>query len=136
MSIPFTMRQRLRFAHCDPAGIAYYPRYFELADHVIEEWTENVLGVPRRELHMRLGLALPTVHLEAEFAAVSRLGDWLDFALRVEEVGKSSVGLALGASCGEELRFSVRYRQVLVEMEGMKSMPWPDEWRRHLEAAA
>lgn len=63
-------------------------------------------------------------------------GPWLDFALRVGEVGKSSVGLALDARCGEEPRFAVRYTQVLVEMEGMKSMPWPDEWHRHLEAAA
>ena len=28
----FTTRTPLRFAHCDPAGIAYYPRYFEIVD--------------------------------------------------------------------------------------------------------
>ena len=73
----------LRFAHCDPAGIAYYPRYFELCDAAIEDWTAAVLGISRREMHVDRGLGLPTVTLTADFAMPSRLGDMLDFTITV-----------------------------------------------------
>ena len=123
----------LRFAHCDPAGIAYYPRYFEICDAAIEDWTEAVIGVPRRVMHLDLGLALPTVTLEAEFTAVSRLGDPLDIAIDVTSVGNSSVGLRAEVGSGGERRFSVRYRQVLMTMATGEAKPWPKEWRPRLE---
>ena len=134
MSAPFAARRRLRFAHCDPAGIAYYPRYLELCDGVIEDWTEAVIGVSRRSLHCERGLGVPTADLRADFAAPSRVGDWLDFGLRVEEVGRSSIGLAIEVLSGAERRFGVRYRQVLVELDTMRSTPWPAEWRSRIEA--
>lgn len=133
MSAPFTMRQRLRFSDCDPAGIAYYPRYLALCDGVIEEWTEQVVGVSRLKLHFELNWGLPTVSLEADFTAVSRLGDWLDFALGVTELGRSSIGLAMAVSCDGEPRFRVRYKQVLIDMATMKPRAWPDEWRARIE---
>lgn len=129
MSAPFVMRQRLRFADCDPAGIAYYPRYFALCDAVIEEWTEQVVGVSRLKLHFELDWGLPTVSLEADFAAMSRLGDRLDFALYADGIGRSSIALRIEVTCGEERRFGVRYRQVLVDMKAGKAIPWPDDWR-------
>lgn len=133
MTRPFTARHRLRFAHCDPAGIAYYPRYLELCDAVIEEWTEAVIGVPRKELHFELEQGLPTVSLTANFSAVSRLGDWLDFALTVETLGRSSVDLSIEVTCGSERRFAVRYRQVLVDMAAMRPISWPAAWRARIE---
>lgn len=135
MSAAFTARQRLRFADCDPAGIAYYPRYFEMCDGVIEDWTEEVVGVPRRKLHLDLGYALPTVDLRADFSAVSRLGDWLDFELRVEELGRSSVGLAIEVSSAGERRFGVRFKQVLIDSAKTRPIPWPDDWRARIQEA-
>ena len=132
MSRPFTMRQRLRFSDCDPAGIAYYPRYLALCDGVIEEWTEAVVGVSRLKLHFELGWGLPTVSLQADFTAASRLGDQLDFALSATEIGRSSIGLAMDVACGSERRFSVVYKQVLVDMKSMKAISWPDEWRARI----
>src|SRR5690606_34940754 len=133
MTGAFTMRQRLRFQDCDPAGIAYYPRYLALCDGVIEEWTESVLGISRRPLHFERELGLPTVHLEADFTAVSRLGDWLDFTLRVSGLGHSSVGLSMNVACEGSTRFDVRYTQVLIDMATMRSTSWPAEWRARLE---
>jgi 4-hydroxybenzoyl-CoA thioesterase len=133
MSGPFTMRQRLRFQDCDPAGIAYYPRYLALCDAVIEEWTESVLGISRGRLHFERKLGLPTVHLEADFVAVSRLGDWLDFKLCVAGLGRSSVSLIMSVASEGSSRFDIRYKQVLIDMTTMKSKAWPAEWRARLE---
>jgi 4-hydroxybenzoyl-CoA thioesterase len=132
VSAPFTMRQRLRFQDCDPAGIAYYPRYLALCDAVIEEWTEAVVGVARRRLHQELDMGLPTVSLEADFAAMSRLGDWLDFELSATALGRASVDLKMEVSCAGERRFGVRYKQVLVDMGRGKATAWPAEWRARI----
>ena len=133
MTRAFPARRRLRFAHCDVAGIAYYPRLLELADGVIEDWTEQVVGVPRAVLHLELGRGLPTVDLKVQFARPSRLGDWLDFALSVERVGTSSIDFALEMACAGEPRLAAQYTQVLIELATMRPQPWPGEWRTRIE---
>lgn len=123
----------LRFAHCDPAGIAYYPRYFEICDAAIEDWTAAIIGVSRRAMHLDMGLALPTVTLQAEFVAISKLGDLLDVALRVTSVGRTSVGLRADIESAGQPRFIVEYKQVLMRMATQTAEPWPEEWRARLE---
>jgi len=117
----------LRFAHCDPAGVAYYPRYFELCDAAIEDWTAAVLGIDRREMHLERGLGIPTVSLHAEFAEPSRLGDRLDFTVSVTRVGRSSIDLAVDIACAGKPRFAVRYTQVLTDLAEGTSRPWLPE---------
>ncbi|HEY9553922.1 acyl-CoA thioesterase [Allosphingosinicella sp.] len=132
MSTRFRVSYPVRFAHCDPAGIAYYPRCFELCDAAIEEWTETVIGVSRSTLHLDMHLALPTVDLRAGFSAPSRLGDWLDLSILVEHVGRSSIVLATDVTSGNETRFAVTFTQVLTCMKTMRPKPWPTEWRERL----
>lgn len=136
MSEPFRLTLPLRFAHCDPAGIAYYPRLLELCDGVIEDWTAAVIGVDRRAMHFDMGLGMPTVDLAADFAAMSRLGDPLDFALGVERLGRSSIDLRMKVGCRGERRFGVRYAQVLVRFDTGRAEPWPEDWRARIEEFA
>lgn len=132
MNIPFQVSYPLRFAHCDPAGIAYYPRYFELCDAAIEDWTEFALGLSRRTLHLDYGLALPTVDLHATFSAPSRLGDLLDIKITVHRLGNSSIVLVAEVTSGGRGRLLVTHTQVLTNMNTMKSQPWPSKWRERL----
>lgn len=132
----FRVSYPLRFSQCDPAGIAYYPRYFELVDWAIEEWTAAVLPISRVEMHRDHGYGLPTVELQARFAAVSRFGDMLDVAIDVRDVGRSSVRFDADVTCGGEPRFAVGYTQVLMALDSPRAVAWPDDWRAALEAAA
>jgi 4-hydroxybenzoyl-CoA thioesterase len=136
VSEAFRLSQPLRFAHCDAAGIGYYPRYLELCDAVVEDWTVSALGVSRREMHMEMGLGLPTVDLHARFAHAARLGDQLDYALRVVRVGRSSVDLVISVTCAGEPRFEVEYTQVLTDLKAMQALSWPEEWRERLMSLA
>lgn len=128
----FETRLPLRFGHCDPAGMAFYPRYFELCDAAIEDWTPAVLGVDRRAMHMEQGLGLPTVSLQAEFSTPGRLGDLLDFSITVTRVGRSSVDLLVVIRCGGQPRFQVRYTQVLTDLALGRSRPWPPDFLERL----
>lgn len=129
----FTVTYPLRFAHCDSAGIAFYPRCFELCDAAVEDWTPAVLSDDRRTMHLERGLGLPTVELASTFAAPSKLGDLLDFAVKLTRVGRSSIDLEIDVTCNGEPRFSVRLTQVLIELAGGTSQPWPPEYRQRLE---
>jgi 4-hydroxybenzoyl-CoA thioesterase len=136
LSRAFHRRVPLRFAHCDPAGIAFYPRLMEICDGVVEDWTAEVIGASRRVMHLEMGLALPTVDLRATFAAPCRLGDLLDISLDVTRVGQSSIGLSIRTAVEGEARFEIQYIQVLSDLAKGRSVPWPDEWRRRILGAA
>ncbi len=130
----WTRSYPLPFSHCDPAGIAYYPKLFELLDIAIETWTADVIGVPRHVMHRDLARGMPTVTMAARFGAVSFHGDQLDLTLTVTAVGGSSVDFTIGVACDGQTRLSVDYRQVLVDQETRRAVRWPDDWRAGLEA--
>lgn len=132
----FTVQTPLRFAHCDPAGIAYYPRYFEIVDAAVEDWTEFALGVSRAAMHRDMALGTPAVELGASFTAISRHGDLLDVAIAVRELGRTSLTLEASVNSGGEPRFTAKLKIVLMDLATMKATPWPDEWRTRLEALA
>ena len=122
---------RVEFNHCDPAGIVFFPRYYEMLNSVVENFFREVLEAPWERVTGEEGHGVPTVRLETEFRAPSRLGEVLDFGLQVVAVGRSSVDFALEARCGGALRLASRHRLVWVNREG-RSAPWPDGMRARL----
>ena len=128
----FTLPQKVRFQHCDPAGIVFYPRYFEMVNATIEEWFAQRLGVPFETLHGPLGAAVPTASMTVDFHAPSRLGDILEFRLRATRMGRSSVGLAIEAYCGEERRLSLDSTLVFTKDVANGPQPWPDDMRARI----
>jgi 4-hydroxybenzoyl-CoA thioesterase len=121
----FVSRQRVRFAHVDAAGIVFYPRYFEMLNAAVEEYFGTVVGADFADIHLIRRLGLPTVRLEADFTAPSRLGDDLDFELNATAVGRSSLDLAVTVRCGEEIRFKARAVLVCIDLCSGRATPWP-----------
>ncbi|MFD1807906.1 hypothetical protein ACFSHQ_06310 [Gemmobacter lanyuensis] len=39
---------QIEFNHCDPAGIVFYPRYFEMTNSVIENFLPRCCTIPLR----------------------------------------------------------------------------------------
>lgn len=127
--------RKIIFQHCDPAGIVFYPRYFELLNALVEEWFEDGLGVSFAELHGPRHAGIPTAKLETQFAAPSRLGDILTLEYGIEKLG--------GASLTGQFRFFGRDDGILrlsgsqvlvhVDLDGPKPTPWPDDLRQGME---
>ena len=44
--MPFVLNRIVRFGECDPAGVLYYPVYFDWVHQSMEIWFEEALGVP------------------------------------------------------------------------------------------
>lgn len=93
----FVVRRPLRFADCDPAGIAFYPRLCGLINDLVEDWFRDGLdyGFPR--LHGELKRGIPIVRLAIDFTAPGRMGEEIAWSLGVREIGKSSVSLEVRA---------------------------------------
>ncbi|WBU55693.1 acyl-CoA thioesterase [Paracoccus sediminicola] len=125
---------QVEFNHCDPAGIVFYPRYFEMTNSVVENFFAEALNYPFRRMHMEEGTGVPTVRIEADFTAPSRLGDILIFSLEVERIGGASATLLLRASGrGEEgERLAARITLVWVT-RGRGATAWPEEVRQRME---
>lgn len=126
----------VRFAHVDPAGIVYYPRYFELIDAVVEDWSATVFGIGRHEMHSDKLLGLPVSDIHVKFQHPSRLGEFLTFRLSVMDVGRASVRVSLVALCGDQTRLKADLTLVLISLATMRSRAWPIHWREALIAAA
>ena len=125
----FTTEHVVRFAHVDAAGIVFYPRYFELLNVSVEDWFAQVVGVDFRSIHLERRLGVPTVKLDSDFVAPSRLGDLLRFELTVMKLGRSSVELSVEVRCGGDFRFRARVILVCMDLEAGCSTPWPDDMR-------
>lgn len=121
---------RVRFKHCDTAGIVFYPRYFEMLNDFIEDWFADGLGWPFDAMHLAGHAGVPTAALECRFTAPSRLGERLTRELRVTHVGRSSFAVAVrfaGADGGT--RMTVAQRLVCVDTDTMAPMPLPEPVR-------
>ena len=122
----------VRFAHCDPAGIVFYPRYLEMFNNLVEDWCREELGISFAEL-MPSGMGLPTAHLEVDFLAPSRLGDALQANLVVRAIGRSSIRLEILLQ-GPGGQDRVRGKVVLVMTDARcgGGVPLPEELRSRL----
>lgn len=126
----FEFQQKVLFRHCDPAGIVFFPRYFEMINDCVEAFFDTCLGAPFEELHEYGGV--PTARISARFIAPSRHGDLLGIRLDVGDPGPSSLGLSIRADCGGQARFSAEQNVVFVNSAG-RPVRWPDDIRMKLE---
>ena len=125
----------IEFNHCDPAGIVFYPRYFEMTNHVCENFFREAVGVSYGEM-MKRQSGVPTVRLETDFRAPSRLGDVLEVTLEVLRLGTSSVTFEIVGACSGQVRLVVTITLVWVaEADGaIAPQPWPEAIKAKLHS--
>lgn len=129
----FRKHKLIRFHHCDPAGIVFYPQYLMLCNEMVEDWLAEAYGIGLEVLINEYKRGIPMRHLEAEFLLPSMQGERLEFQLKVERLGRSSIKLRIDALVGDELRFFSRQTMVWSNVEGPKSTPIEEQWRSRFE---
>ena len=120
---------RIRFSHCDPAGIVFFPQYMVMFNGLLEDWFTDGLGVAYGALISTRRIGTPTVSLACDFSAISRMGDEVTLGLSVLRIGGASFRLSLGCRLGGEAR--VRMTQVLVttDLDTHRPIAIPDDIR-------
>jgi 4-hydroxybenzoyl-CoA thioesterase len=123
----------VRFADCDPAGMVFYPRYFEMFNALVEDWCREELDLPFSEVHTGRGWGLPTVHLTVDFIAPSFLGEVLSATLSVSNLGTSSITLEIlfrGPAGSDRVRGKVVL--VLMDTRHKRALAIPDDIRARI----
>jgi 4-hydroxybenzoyl-CoA thioesterase len=105
---------RVQWGDCDPAGIVFYPRYFEWFDASTILLFEKATGLKKIEMLERYGGAgLALLEARAVFKVASHYGEDLEIETEISEFRRSS--------------FFVRHRvtkQGVVALEGFETRLW------------
>jgi len=132
----FRRAHRIRFSECDPAGIVFYPQYFVMFNDLLEAWVDQLLpdgGFAGYILGRRQGM--PSVRIEADFKAISRMGDDVTLTLDVAHLGSRSLVLELACRGSDgQLRMQARQTLVTTSLVTHEAIPIPPELRHALEA--
>jgi 4-hydroxybenzoyl-CoA thioesterase len=82
---------RITWGDCDPAGIVYYPRYFEMFDESTVALFERALGMTKYQSQKEFDFAgYPMVDTRAKFSIPNRYGDDVEIESTIAEFRRSS----------------------------------------------
>jgi 4-hydroxybenzoyl-CoA thioesterase len=95
---------RIEWCDCDPAGIIFYPRYFEIFDTSTTALIERVLGMKKFAYLKAYDFAgHPVVETRARFRQPTRFGDDISIETKLIECGESTLKLEHRISKGGTL---------------------------------
>ena len=134
----FTTQKLVRFHHCDPAGIVFYPQFYVLLHEVQEDFLAHI-GHPEHEM-IASGYGVPIVDMKTEFLGMCRHGDVLDITLSLTRIGGASLGMyyEIRASAqAEQAPAAIKLRAtgvvVYSEIPHGKPVRIPDDLRHALQ---
>jgi 4-hydroxybenzoyl-CoA thioesterase len=82
---------RVQWGDCDPAGIVFYPRYFEMFDACTILLFEKATGLTKIKMLERYdGAGLALLEARAEFKVASAYGDDIEIETEITEFRRSS----------------------------------------------
>ena len=90
--LKFIKEQKVKFNHCDFAGIVFYPRFFEMLNELVEDWFDEALGYSFLKMHPNNGV--PTADIKIKFKSPARLGDILKKELWIVTISDRSITYA------------------------------------------
>jgi 4-hydroxybenzoyl-CoA thioesterase len=105
---------RVQWGDCDPAGIVFYPRYFEWFDAGTILLFEKATGLTKiRMLEKYGGAGLALIEAGAKFTVPSQYGDDIQIETSVKEFGRSSFSTLHRVTKGD-----------LLALEGFEKRVW------------
>ena len=123
---------RVEWGDCDPAGIVYFPRYFEYFDACTRALFERA-GLPKRAMMKSYAMdGIPLVEMKVQFLIPSRFGDNVVVESSVTKWGHSSFVVQHRLMKGEALAVECLETRVWVahpngNLEEFEARPIPEE---------
>ncbi len=125
-----TRTVRIEWGDCDPAGIIFYPRYFEIFDASTAALFERALGITKFEMFKTLEFSgWPLVRTQARFLKPTRFGDDVTVETSVK-FGRASFDIEHKLSLKGELCAECSEKRVWTLRDAggqLKSHPVPNE---------
>ena len=125
-----TRTLRIEWGDCDPAGIIFYPRYFEIFDTSTTVLFETALGMTKRKFLVAYEFAgYPVLTTQAQFLKPTTFGDTVEVTSTVS-FGTSSFSVEHeltkdGETCAKGQEKRVWVVRDAVDPQKLKSHPIP-----------
>jgi len=122
----------IEWGDCDPAGIVYFPRFFEYFDACTNALFEKA-GFRKAEMLKTYGLlGIPMIDTRAQFYVAASFGETVAIETRIVEWGRSSFQVEHKLYKGDELAAEGTEKRVWTvrdpqSQRGMRSEPIPEE---------
>jgi 4-hydroxybenzoyl-CoA thioesterase len=131
--MPFVREIQVRFPDVDYARVVYYPRFFDFAHQVFEDFFAAEVGLPYARMLQERKVGYPSVHASADFVSPLRFGDLVRIEMTTDAVGEKSITSryrfsSQGAPCAE-----LKIVTAPVDMETFKGIEVPDDVRAAFE---
>lgn len=126
MSIVHRSIHHVRFSHCDPGGIVYFPNYFDFINATVEDWSDKVVEEPFETKLMQRRLGLPVVMAQCQFYRPCHIGDHLEMELAIARLGRSTIDFRISGKVGTEERLRARHVIAMVSLESYRPVPIPE----------
>lgn len=124
-----TRTVRIEWGDCDPAGIIFYPRYFDIFDASTALLFERSLGMTKFQMFKNLDFAgFPLVHTRARFLKPTRFGDDVTVESKIA-FGRSSFDVEHRLGLKDEICVEASEKRVWVVRGAngrLKSHPIPE----------
>ena len=129
---PSKQRFTVAFDESDSEGIVFFGNYFRLAHRALEQWLV-ARGIPWGDWFKNPDFGVPLRHVEADYMKPLKPGESFDAAIRVDEVGESSVHFSYEFMAPDgTLLARLKTSHVFVDRRAMKKMEIPVHLRQRL----
>lgn len=124
---------RIEWGDCDPAGIIFYARYYEIFDASTTMLVERALGMKKIAYLKAYGIVgHPLLETRARFRLPTRFGDEVDIESKFVALGRSSFKIEHrltlnGALAAEGFETRVWAVRDAADPQRIKSQPLPAE---------
>ena len=126
----FTVPKKIRFHHCDPAGIVFYPQFFYLLHEAQEDLFAHI-GFPEHSM-INGGYGVPIVDLKTQFLGMCRNGDDVEITLALSKLGNSSIGMDYEVLGGGQVKLRASGVVVYSKVPDGRPVRLPDDLRTAL----
>ncbi|MBI4822345.1 MAG: acyl-CoA thioesterase [Deltaproteobacteria bacterium] len=120
------METTARFGDCDPAGLVYYPRFFEWFHDTFESTFAAIAGVPYNDVVMRDRVGFPAVNLAAEFKRPVRFGDRVQVEVFLSRLTERSATFEYRVRGESGLCATASVKVATMDMDGAGSAVFPE----------
>lgn len=95
---PLTVRRRVLWGECDPAGVVYTPRFAEYAASARDYWMRHIAGYADRPAPGIAQVVFPMRAMQFDFRGMLRPDDHFNMVVTLAEVRTRSFSLQIAAT--------------------------------------
>lgn len=134
---PFTVRRRVRWSECDPAGVAYTGHFTDYLVSAVTLFHEHLLGESGASYSRRHGMQMPCKSMSLVFGRALWPGEVFDLVVSVAAIRTRSYDIAVKAGLADGTPvFEGLFSPVCIASSERRPIRMPDDLRVRLRAVA